>query len=346
MVGLSLTQLKKRNNFQVLRNKLASHGIFPIVDNKKRLYENKDFIKAADNFELLSALANAENDIENADFYLSKFMKKKMLFLETIEGKQIPTSHILKTKDYGSIHSGELYLRESREFNRLRNEISKITNGFKTPVNIVITNKNNEKIIYENITSVQPSKQKNEKADFELLSNEGKVVCRISHKYGNKSKDFRQWSGITHFGEEKEVKKFAGLVLKEMSNATIYPKNFSMAMKISDKGLMRKAIFGFGKMEVDVVLQGRIYFKFIENRNEKSLFEMTSDVFQLSKFDDVSLLPEEYIPILFTMNSPGKCAFGIKNCRALIYPKHGKKIHKWLDSNDSVRVLPPPIFIS
>lgn len=326
-----------------MRNKLCSHGVFPIVDNKKHLYENKDFVEATANADLIAALLDAENDIENADVHLSKFINRKMLFLESTDGRQIPTSHILKTKDYGSIHSGELYLRESREFNRLRNEVSKITSNFKSPVDIVVVTKDGRKISYQNIISVRSSKQRKEKADFELLSSDNSVVCRISHKYGNKSKDFRQWSGITHFGEESEVKKFSSCVLREMKNATMYPKNFSMAMKISDRALMRKAILGFGKMEVDVVLQGKINFKFLEEVNDKQTFEMNSDIFQFSKFDTIETLADEYVPILFTMNSVGKCAFGIKNCRALIYPKHGKKIHKWFDA--AVRILPAPVVV-
>lgn len=354
MVGLTLSELKKRNNFSILKEKIEKHGSLPVVKRKAKAIK-KDFIEISANEEFLGALDNAGKDPDKAEQILEKFLRKKTLFLPTIDGSNIPSGWLQKTRDYGSIHSGELYIRESREFNKLRSELSNYTSCGTKSITLQIKTKDNRPLTFPGITSVQTCSKKH-KADFVFVDAAGKTVLKISHKYGTKSKDFRQWSGIKHFYDYGDVKRFGSYVQTEFKKSILYPKNFACAMRITNDELKRKAIFGFGQMEVDAVFQGHINFRPVTGTPAATtnpptiadVYEIYSDVLYLTNQDSLKHLPAEYEPILLTLNSVGKGAFGIKNCRAMVYPRHGKIIHRWFENptEATVVILPPPLLVS
>lgn len=330
MSSLSLANLKKRNNLEILRAKINVGYKFELINSKKLSY-NKDSVVISPEPTLLDALKNASKDPDNAAVALQAFMVRNSLQLPTEDGKIVPSSHLIKTRDFGSRHSADIYIQETREFNQLKKALNTITVFGLRPVDLFVTTSTGNLVWFDNVTKVVASTSPRgnpEKADFMLVNDKSQCVCKISHKSGNKARHFMQWSGIKHFADHPEIVDFGEKLKLSLTNKSIYPKTTVFASKLKDKELKKKAMFGFGEMEVDLVIQGKISFVQAQEFFDKNpTYEIVGSSFLLSNKDDIDQVPADYEPILLTKHAAGKASFGIAGCRAMIYPYSGKTIH-------------------
>lgn len=329
MAGLSLSQLKKRRNLEILRSKILIGVKFSLWDQKKEQHSHHgtDSVEIEPSQKLLDALKIASLDIDNAEVHLQDYMRGKGLYLPTTSGLEVPTGHIYKSKDFGSIHSEDTYSRENREFNNFRKSLRKQTVMGLLPIEIVLTSQ--DKNIFSllgvaDIVLPENPKGNPAKADFVFTGKDNKTVSKISHKYGSKPTHFRQWSGIKHFVNHPEVIEFGERIKREISGSMVYPDGQVFSMPIVDPVLKRQAMFGFGDMQVDFVIQGKMSLEYLETENLSILRA------PLILHNSDTNIPSDYEPVLLSMKSNDRAAFGIKGCRAVIYPCAGRKIHKQL----------------
>jgi hypothetical protein len=78
---------------------------------------------------------------------------------------------------------------------------------------LIFYNHNNEKVYTAfnivNVKETEKHKGNYVKSDFEFVDLDNNSIVWFSHKDGNKSSSFRQWSGIKDFENHEEIKKFA-----------------------------------------------------------------------------------------------------------------------------------------
>lgn len=331
MAGLTIYELKKRNNFQILLGKIRGGQEVELINEKKAEHGQNSLVIAndADLCARLQTMADApESDPEAV---LGTYIKNKCLLLETTTGLSITSGALQKTWEFGSKSSEMVYSKEARHQKNLQMLLKRTTVFGLKPITLHVKTTSKELFKFTNVFSVQiPEKINGEmgKSDFEFRDKEGTVLFRVSHKDGKRPRHFRQWSGLRDFREHFEVKQFGEdlkLFLTDKDPlATVFPNKLSVGREITDENLRRLAIFG--NDEVDFLIQGECDFTRIGDFE----FIMTAPLI-LSKKEDLSVLPDGYKPILLAKKGDLKRgAFGIKGCRGMIYTKSGRLVHNFI----------------
>ena len=117
----------------------------------------------------------------------------------------------MKTRDFGRRHTEDLYSRENSELNSLRREIGRLTVSGAYPISIMVRSCSNNVSWIHDVVDARISldlRGNPGKSDFNLVNSKGEIICKISHKYGDNPRDFRQWSGTRDVLLNKEVVYF------------------------------------------------------------------------------------------------------------------------------------------
>lgn len=215
MATLSLSELsKKRMNkpsrFITLLNKIKAGGSFPL-SNKENAYDvssvtlepSPEFINI---LEKVIERHNSGYTIVPRDF--GKFAKANVLYFPLATpilkgGKEItsiPSSSLLKTKEFGGDESEKSLNKEIIAYGQLNDLIKQATDNGTNPIDIVVFDSNNKPIKnLTNVTDVVRTKGSNNSpiSDFEILNKSGETVCYISHKWGSDPTDFGQYTGVS-----------------------------------------------------------------------------------------------------------------------------------------------------
>lgn len=235
-------------------------------------------------------------------------------------GKKYSISNLLKDTYFGGKGKGSSTVVEDYNLQLLNTQILKLVEENGGPINIKVGGN-----IYKNIIKVetQPGVPK---SDFNLINNEDTPVVFISHKKaggkGASADDFIRWSGYTMYKDHPEVKEFNQALnqwVEENDPEGGLPPSTRFISKIKDEGLIRKLIYGpkygggFSKDNVNVISQGKITLKPIENNT----FELTSEY----ELIPPALPIDGYTPYLSSAYRGDRNMFGIKNNEAIVMTK-------------------------
>lgn len=335
MTGLTLAELRKRNNFEILLKKIRTKQEIKLT-NKKRDLLGIDTVVIKPQEGLLLGLEKMAQDPDgNALEAFREFYKNNMLHLETEGGKLLTSGALQKTWEFGSKTAEMVYAKEKREQKNISETLKKLTVFGMRPITLLVNSLGGKTFRFENIVSITNANKKTGKSgkvDFEFLDKEGNVVFTASHKYGNRPRHFRQWAGFRDFASHPELVAFGEDLKTTLENQypgyTSFPKGVSFGREISDPTLKRLAIFGKDG-EVDFVIQGRCSFVPTQNPFE---FVLSAHMIISSK-DDLSSIPKQYEPVILARRSGtdiDRAAFGIKGCRGMLYPRNGRLVHVYI----------------
>ena len=195
-------------------------------------------------------------------------------------------------------------------------------------------------------------------ADFALLDSNGKEVAFLSHKMGNRTEHFRQYTGVgekfrsninSHpeiqafksvyerwIGENGDVKRITRNVWENLSKkrqnkfklnqaVRILPYNWVAAKVINSMDLKKMSLFGHetltserGLNAIDFLIQGDISF----NEIERGVWELTS-AHKAAHDSTLKKMPEAYTPVITVRYASDRDDEDFPFSRVGIYPKEG-----------------------
>jgi len=336
MASLTISELRKRNNFEILLKKIQEGQPLELI-KEKQVQLGVEAVIIKESPELISGLQQLAEDPEDClETVFGDLVKNKCLLLETTIGTHITSGALQKTWEFGSLTSAMVYEKENREQKNIQKNLKQLTVFGLKPITLVIRSLGGHTYTFENVAAVKNANKMTKgcfgKADFDFVDLDGNVIFNASHKFGKRPRHFRQWSGLKNFHEHPEVKQFGEDLkvaiekeLVETLKTKVFPKTLSFARAIQDNNLKKQAIFG--ENEVNFVIQGRCEFV---PTDMPFRFELKAGMI-LSPDDDLNLLADGYHPVILARRGDLKRgAFGIKGCRGMIYPKKGRAIHRFI----------------
>ncbi|MDX8383297.1 MAG: hypothetical protein R8M45_04390 [Ghiorsea sp.] len=327
MAGLSIAELKKRDNFKIFARMIMNSSPFVLDKSRKtevvigftKTNEDKEFKKK------ISTLTNSKNFFD----WIETLKVGRSLFIPIKGKKSVLLSAIWKSPVYGgTLATGTA--KEDAQLKKLNNDIvnecKKQRVSFLT-FKISGKNKRNVDVVGAVTTKGTP------KSDFMLVDAQGTAVCWISHKDGNNAKSFQQWGGMTEtkVKNNPEVKKFVKSIESEYPDKTMPPKitiGGKLANTNSKSSVGMLAIYGVGyggvagEQNVDVLLQGTVGIKKVG-----SYYILTA-----TTHADYNGTIEKgsYAPTAMVRYASGRNNFNIKGGRFSISPLDSRKIKKWV----------------
>ena len=222
MATLTLSELsKKRPNkpsrFLILLDKVKAGGVFPL-NNKTNQYDDVSSVILEPSPEFINVLEdvikrhNSGYVISAKDF--KQFAKGNALYFPLATpifkgGKEIttiPSSSLIKTKEFGGDETQKSLNKEIIAYGQLNDLIKQATDNGANPINIrVIDSKDRTIKNLKDVTSVVRTNGSNNSpiSDFEILNKSGETVCYISHKWGSDPTDFGQYTGVSQTKRNK-----------------------------------------------------------------------------------------------------------------------------------------------
>jgi hypothetical protein len=331
MAGLTLHELKKRNNLEIFLAKAFEGKSFEVVFDKRNTTK-KDFVRldtSSPAFEVLKKYSENPS-VENTETLKILVGKKHLLKIKTTDGIEIPVGYLLKSAEFGGKASATVYGKEIWHHKVLQKRLSQATVYGIRPITLHIKTSAGKIYTYNNVTTTKLIGSQT-KADFEFFDKSGNSLFTVSHKDGNSPREFLQWSGTKQFKDHPEILQF-GKDIKNyllqtygLSSEDEFPNRLSIGRKIEDENLKKEAIFGNG--EVDFFIQGLCEFTLVD----KFEFLLTSKNPILHKTEETRFLPAGYEPVLLAKRSDHqRCSYYIKRCRGMIYPNGGRLFHVFI----------------
>lgn len=330
MAQLTVTELRKRDNFQKLLTKIRNGDPFPLTQKKQSELKIDSVVITPEPYLLYGLTKLSENPELDPGTIIPELTNRNVLLLPIANGNVIPSGALQKTLEFGSKPTEMVYEKEGREHRHLKESLRKLTIYGVRPIRLIIKTSTNRTYTYENVHAVQTAQKINglpPKADFEFTDKHGNVLVRVSHKHGAKASHFRQWSGIKEFRDHPEVQKFGedlrAYMAEHYHDVAVFPNALCLARRIQDEKLKKQAIYG---SNVDFLIQGRCEFK----QTNTFEYQLTANLI-LSREESVDILPDDYDPVILVRRGDlQRGSYGIKGCRGVIYPANGRKIHAYI----------------
>ena len=289
MVALSPTELRKRNNFTIFKNRILTSGYFTINES------NGQQVKITQRF---GYELNSISDLE-------KYRNSRRTIM-------LPTG---VTGD-GAIPLSQLY-KDSAFVTRTQNT----TAGEKNQITSV---RNQLEKIKEKVESTPG----NPKSDMNFIGKNGIKLGFCSLKEGATANAVQQWGGVSQRVEpviaaHPEVVQFVSDVKNLLSNEI--PPTTTIARAVTDTRLKNLGIYGnqygssFGINNVDVLLQGSVNINAITFTE----YNLTGSAMTHSNGD---ILPSQYQPALMAIYKGDRSDYGIKNARLVLNAIGGRRI--------------------
>lgn len=333
MASLTISELRKRDNFFRVLEKIKNSVPLSLTPAKQKELGIETVVIQPDEKLLLGLSQMTIDPFRNPSEVLPDFISGTILLLPTEDGKSISSGSLQKTNEFGGLAPEVVFEREEEEHKRLQFSLMELTQNGTKPIRLIIKTASEKIYTYENIVSVKLSERKNGvngKSDFELLDYKGRTLVKLSHKFGRTARHFRQWSGIKEFEDHEEIKDFGKAVKTYLEEnqfqGEVFPTSLCLGRKLKDERLKKLAIYGTDEQRVDFLVQGACSFRTVNN-----IGVVLSANLILSREETLEMLPEAYEPILLVRRGDlHRTSFGIKGCRAVIYPEKGRKVHKFI----------------
>lgn len=254
-VGLSPNQLNKyRWRVEKLVDKVFSQEPLQLAIGKDIIpnlitVEGKTFDPSVDSKEeVVEAIQN-----------ISPFKKIYINGMVEDEEVKVVSSQVVKTPEFGGKPSGYACKLEHAMLGSVKHQVTvAIENNGGQPITIKAGPNTYGGIVDVVSTPGHP------KSDIHFKNVDGEEVVFISHKAGQKSDDFQQYSGIAKFSDHPEVITFMEDV-KDYYNGIVIPNKAVKQRAIQDEELMLKSVYGhhfgngeFGIDNVNLLIQGDV----------------------------------------------------------------------------------------
>jgi hypothetical protein len=236
------------------------------------------------------------------------------------KGNAYSLKDVSKNAEFGGRGSGGGTVKEDRELLSLIEQIdaAKSENAAAT-IKIKVGNKTYD--VYGAASTAGTPK-----SDFHLLDIDGKEIVWLSHKDGNKAKDFQQWGGISAAKEptifsHKETQKFIADLKREYPNGL--PPATTLYRNIKDDKLKMLSVYGnkygttLGQQNVSMLLQGAV--KLVKKGKH---YELSANHVH---YNGDSVDGDGYDPVLMAIYKGDRSDAGVKGTRIVISPVGGRK---------------------
>jgi len=324
--NLSFSELKKyhqgQSRFVRLFEKMQNRDFFDTLDGRQVIVDSIQFGKESP--------ITVPGSINIDSLYdRTLYPSGTKITITTSTGEILPSGKLKKTKDFGGVFP---LFRQS-------NTIAILEKAFldNSEIKHLILECQSTKVHYDyDCTSLSVHKQGNNNHADAMISID-QLPIYLSLKYGNTSRDFQQYSGMTYFGEELEVQNFIGNVIKEISNAGLptaltYPERVNYKCSIISNSLMLRTVYGleygneYGPNNVHYMAQG------------DPLVSVINDTLTVSfplLFKNGELPKNDYLPTLYSRYAGDRYKNDptLKNVRFLIAPESYRSSPRILSSN-------------
>ena len=306
MAALSPTELRKRNNFTIFKNRILTSGYFTINES------NGQQVKITQRF------GYELNSISDLEKYRNS---RRTIMLPTgVTGDgAIPLSQLYKDSAFVT-RTQNTNAKEDLQIRSVREQLEKIKEKIGSDFIKLRVGNNTYEVTEVESTPGTP------KSDMNFIGKNGVRLGFCSLKDGATAGAIQQWGGASVSREpliaaHPEVTAFVKTA-REMFPTEI-PQGTTVAREITDPKLRMQGIYGsgyggsLGVNNVDVLLQGTVKINSI-NFTE---YKITGSAMTHS---NGSTLPPEYQPVLMAIYKGDRSDYGIKNARINLYSKSGR----------------------
>ena len=306
MAALSPTELRKRNNFTIFKNRILTSGYFTINEsNGKRVQITQKF-------------AYEFNTIQDLERY--KDNRGTILLPTGVTGSGVVRLSQLYKDSAFVTRTQNTNAKEDLQIRSVREQLEKIKEKIGSDFIKLRVGNNTYEVTEVESTPGTP------KSDMNFIGKNGVRLGFCSLKDGATAGAIQQWGGASVSREpliaaHPEVTAFVKTA-REMFPTEI-PQGTTVAREITDPKLRMQGIYGsgyggsLGVNNVDVLLQGTVKINSI-NFTE---YKITGSAMTHS---NGSTLPPEYQPVLMAIYKGDRSDYGIKNARINLYSKSGR----------------------
>lgn len=287
----------RENRISAVFKKIKAKSPFLLLDGNSIILKEDIIMEAA--------ATNAFNNRNSA-------VLSKIRFIGT-DNKEYKFADLAKSKEFGGKGAGSGTVAEDEALTDIKNKLQTILLQNNLPyISLKIGSKTAD------VTDVLTTPGF-PKSDFHFIDKKGKEVFWISHKKGNKAKDFQQYGGMVELKDITEVLNFANEIIKMFPDKR-FPLKTAYARKVSDRNVIMKTLYGkdftgskgTSNQNIDVLHQG-----FINIEKHNNYYELTSNHVQLH-----GTIPSgEYEPWYYVRPEQAKNQFGLTGARFFIVAK-------------------------
>jgi len=312
MAGLSPSELEKRNNFSLFRNRIQGRRHFTLVEgNGQRVTIDPN----------VASTISSVSDLE-------QYRRGPSILLPTTMGGEIRLTQLFKDSEFSG-RTQNTTAAEDAEVRRIRNLMEAIKERSGSDfVNLKIGRN------YYQVTNVE-STPGTPKSDFHFRDVSGNMVGFVSHKDGSTPTAIQQWGGITERGEpvlaaHPETQAFVATCQSifgtQMPNAT------TVARRINDPKLKMQAVYGSGYgvpgattgiQNVDLLLQGTVNL----TPSGTNRYTLTSSANTHNNGDAITGL---YEPVFMCIYKGDRSNYNIRGARFVISSVGGRRITRYV----------------
>ena len=345
--ALGFAQLAKNTSrFQKFIQKIIQGEKFELIDGEKARIKKDPLL-----------LQNLQAVLDSGDLSsqnVRNIFGTRNIRFEMEDGRTLPFRAFKKTSEFGG-KGGDFYIKKELSARGELDDLIKaaIQRANTDSIIIKLVDKQGDLIAqYDDVVGVAGSEKLrgvDPKSDFQLIRKDNKPPVYISHKDGSSPKHFGQWSGVTMkagaaIHNSPEIQKFVeDLRANYLTPEGTYPPRTSYAREIQSSELRRMAIFGpdysptgDGSVNnVDIVAQGvfRLDTEDVEitpDDKEPQVAYILRATHLLARIGFDGDFGEGYSPTIMTRFATRRNNFGIRGLRLTIYPKAGRKVHKFI----------------
>jgi len=310
MAGLSPTELKKRNNFSLFKQRITNRQEFTLAEGKGQKVKIDHRVAAT---------------ISSIDDLVNQYSVGKSIILPTAMGTQVRLTQLYKDAAFVG-RTQSTTAAEDYQVKVIRESLAKIKDKLGSDYVDLQVGRKYYKVVNVESTPGTP------KSDFHFRDINGNMVGFVSHKDGNSPSAIQQWGGISERGEpilaaHPETKAFVE-TLRAMYPGGIPPAT-TVARKIQDRNLRMKAVYGNqytanakpSTQNVDILLQGNVSIQQIGNR-----YKLTAPI----NHDNGEDIVGQNEPVFMAIYKGDRSNYGIKGARLVISAKGGRSIKQYV----------------
>lgn len=307
MASLSVSELAKRNNFNIFLSRIRTGKEFKLDNGSGQGVKlSKNILKE------LTTIAN-----------FNKFKQGQSIVLVTESGQNVRLTELYKDSEFSG-RTQATTAQEDAQIVRINQQLNVIFDKIGSEIIPLKVGATTYQVGLCESTPGTP------KCDFHFKGVSG-YVGHVSHKAGDGARAFQQWSGTSQRSEplifaHPETQAFISTLQDMFPNGI--PPATTVGRKIQDENLKKMAVYGSGyggikgENNVDVTMQGVLS---VQNRGR--YYELTCSGHKLNNGDRIS---GTYEPVFLAVYKGDRSDHGIKGARVIIQPIGGRNIQKYV----------------
>jgi hypothetical protein len=210
-----------------------------------------------------------------------------------------------KSADFGGKSAGHGLRAQRRQIDAIRSALRAVGCGGAVPIFL------GDRVVP--VVDIQEVQGRGVKADAVLLDDGGSVVARVSLKCADRPREMQQWSGLSQFSDDPEVRRFVSYV-------TGLPRDvLPLCRTLSSARVRREALYGVGPERVDVVVAASDVGL---RRRVDGTYDFSGRVHY---YPDVPPDGSGWEPVLFARSSASRRDLGVEGVRFGAFPRGARR---------------------